>query len=306
MKLTLILAGLLTFGLALPRASFAITGCTNANLTGTYDASITNANLMALVNPTTGGTGTGGGTSGGGTTGTSGTSTTTTVNPGGFGNNSASLSGAIPGLGRYFFDGNGNIVGLGMNNLNTTVGTYTVNTDCTATMKLNTGQSFAAVLADSGARVLFIESDSTSPGIVGELNLAENACVPSGSTGTPTNFAFTFFGATRATSSSGTTASAAATPAAAVGSISLDGQGGFTLRQWSASSGTVQTVNANGTYTIGQDCSIRFTFVTPAGGTTPTNLPANFRALLVNKSSGVLSVQPAASGDSLTGVFVNQ
>ena len=72
------------------------------------------------------------------------------------------------------------------------IGKYTVNSDCSATMSLNTGETFNAVLADSGKRVLFIESDSTGGGSIGELDLATTACVSAGS---PRTFAFSFFGA---------------------------------------------------------------------------------------------------------------
>ena len=188
-------------------------------------------------------------------------------------------------MGRYFFDGNGNIVGLGTNGLNTTIGTYTVKTDCSATLKLNSGQSFFAVLANGGARILFIESDASAPGIVGELDLAENACVTTG--GAPQNFAFSFFGSTANTTTTGTgngtgtgrhwdgrpelalaPEQALAQPLprrslrSAIGSLNLDGQGGFTIREWATGTGNVQLVTASGTYTITQDCSIRLTFAT--------------------------------------------
>src|SRR6266567_3044833 len=109
-----VLTGLLVFGIGLPRASFAVTGCSNAQLTGTYDAQVSGANLMSVVTAMTGSTG---GTTTGGTTTGGGTAAATTFNPGGFGNNPASLSGQIPGVGRYFFDGSGNIVGMGANGL---------------------------------------------------------------------------------------------------------------------------------------------------------------------------------------------
>jgi hypothetical protein len=48
---TLTLTALLTCSLGLPRISYAISGCTNANLSGTYNAQIQNANLSGVLNP---------------------------------------------------------------------------------------------------------------------------------------------------------------------------------------------------------------------------------------------------------------
>src|SRR5580704_13199127 len=145
---TTLVGGLLMFGLGLPGSAYAVIGCGNTYLQGTYSAQITSANYQALLsalNTSTTGTGSSGTTTTGGTgsTGT-GTATTTPNGPqGGFGNNPNSITGAIAGLGSFYFDGNGNI--LGWNATTSTyapLGTYTVNDDCTATMKLTAGQTF--------------------------------------------------------------------------------------------------------------------------------------------------------------------
>ena len=145
--------------LGLPRASFGISGCTTGYLTGTYNAQISSTNFMNVLNTLNSTAATGSGKGGaqaldaslppfGGPTGfgtgmppaagasdSGGTTGGTTVNLGGFGNNPNSLSGQTPGLGRFFFDGSGNIVGLaqGANTNNVIIGSYSVNSDCTAT-----------------------------------------------------------------------------------------------------------------------------------------------------------------------------
>ena len=321
-----IAAGLLVW-LGLPRASFGISGCTNANLTGTYNAQISSANFMNVLSTINGGaasahdanlppfggpTGFGTGlppstsTSTGGTGG--GTTGSVTVNPGGFGNNPNSLSGQTPGLGRYFFDGSGNIVGLsqGANSNNVMIGSYNVNSDCTAAMTLNSGQTFNAVLAQNGGKVLFIETDSTANGATGELDLATTGCNTMG--GTPLNFAFSFFGAKTAAASSSSAVSLQQN--SAIGSLFLDGQGGFDMTEWMSANGSVQPLKSSGTYTIGLDCSIKLTFApSTSGGTTgsTSGLPTAFRGLLVSDSSGLIAVQPDQTvGDTVTGVVINQ
>src|SRR5258707_13206835 len=86
---------MLACGLGLPRTSFAISGCNNGYLLGTYDAQVANSNFLTVLQSlNTGSTG----------------STSSSSTTGGLGNNTSSLSGNQPGLGRYYFDGNGTII----------------------------------------------------------------------------------------------------------------------------------------------------------------------------------------------------
>jgi hypothetical protein len=80
------------------------------------------------------------------------------------------------------------------------IGKYSVNDDCTATMSLNTGATFNAIVAANGTRVLFIESDSAGGGSIGELDLATTACIAG--EGGPKTFAFNVFGAQQASAQS--------------------------------------------------------------------------------------------------------
>jgi len=294
----LIVGGLLLSGLGLPRVSFAVTGCTNANLTGTYNAQIASGNLMNVLNTVNGTASTTTSTSGSGTS----SSGTTSTSPAGLGNNPSSLSGQIPGLGRFFFDGNGNIVGLSSSNLNVTIGSYSVASDCSATIKLNSGRTFIAMVAAGGARVLFLESSGS--GTAGELDLSVSAC---NATDNPQSFAFSYFGAQQAAS----TASSSSTPSSsgmfqdisAVGSLTLDGQGAFTIQEWvSSANGAAQLANASGTYAIGADCGIKLTFKS-----SDPNAPAAFRGLLVSGSSGLIMVQTDQNtADLVPGTLVSQ
>jgi hypothetical protein len=81
------------------------------------------------------------------------------------------------------------------------------------------------------------------------------------------------------------------------------------LTEWVLSNGTVSRQMATGTYTIGSDCSLQLTISPPLSGGTPgsiANLPTSFRGLLVSNTQGLVSFQPTASSNTVTGVFINQ
>jgi len=327
-------AGILLYTLTLPQVSYGITGCTNGNLMGVYNAQISSAGLMNVLNTINGATTPT-------TTGSTGTASTAAANPGGFGNNPNSLTGKVPGLGRYLLDGNGNINGTPAGTTGfITIGTYTVNDDCSATMKLNTGETFNAIVAASGARVLFIESDATGGGAIGELDLATTACIAGG--GGPQTFAFNIFGAqqvsppstgTSPTPATGTSANsslgsifsgnlasslaAAGTvptsvtlqPTAALGSITLDGQGNFSLSEWLYASGSLKPVKATGTYSFGMNCNLKLTFNPATGATTGSSgsTPASIQGILVSSSTGLLTFQTdQVATDIVTGQLIGQ
>lgn len=332
---TFTLAGLLICSLGVPRISYGITGCDNTHIVGTYNARVLSANFMNALN-------------------TNSANASTTANPGGFGNNSSSLSGKVPGLGRFFFDGSGNIIGVTPGTAeNAVVGSYNVNQDCTATMGLGTGETFNAVVAQGGSQVLFIETDSTSSGAVGELDRATNTCL---SPSAPQSFAFSFVniqaaaattgpagatgptgatgatgttgatgatgmmgmlqpaiattgptGATGATGATGPTGSTGATTGSlqtqsAIGTITLDGAGSFTLTEWQFAGGSLQPVNATGTYTVDPNCKLLLTF-----GSSTGTVPARIQAILGASNTGLLVVQMGSSTMSTaTGELVAQ
>jgi len=308
--------GLLLCSLTLPQVSYGITGCTNANLMGAYNAQISSSGLMNVLNSLNNGAGS---TTPTGTTGTTSGTSAAAVNPGGFGNNPNSLTGKVPGLGRYILDGNGSINGTPPGTTGyTSIGTYNVNDDCTATMSLNTGETFNAIVAANGSRVLFIESDTTGGGAIGELDLANTACI-SGAGG-PQTFAFNIFGAQQVSTSSGgtstggtspgTTASAATfQPTAALGSITLDGQGRFSMSEWMFASGSLKPVKATGSYTFGMNCNLKLTFDPATGATTGSAgaTPAAVQGILVSGSSGLLVFQTdQVVTDIVTGQLIGQ
>jgi hypothetical protein len=71
----------------------AITGCTNAYLNGSYNAQITNIAFENAINAVNA------------------TCATGAALPDGLAGNAASINGNVPGRGRFYFDGNGNIMG---------------------------------------------------------------------------------------------------------------------------------------------------------------------------------------------------
>ena len=112
---TLFVGGLLCLGLGLPQNSYAITGCGNNYLTGTYNAQISSVNFQKLLNALNSGTSGSTGTTGErreatGTTGSGATGSTGSTGPrihdttqGGFGNNPASLGGKRRRFGTLLF-----------------------------------------------------------------------------------------------------------------------------------------------------------------------------------------------------------
>ena len=324
-----ILAGLLIVGFGMPGVSLAVTGCSNANLIGTYNAQVSSAALTGVLNAlnstsgstsggstgstgSTGNTGgmpsgtsngglfggdTGFGNMGGGTTrstssgASSGATTAQTVNPGGFGNNPKSFGGAIPGVGRYYFDGSGNIVGQGAGtSTQAIIGSYSVSTDCSATLSLQTGETFSAILSSDGSDILFVQANAGQGGAVGRLSRGATMCLASS---VVQSFGFSFFGAQAIPSGSGSASAAnipgTFAPASGIGTITLDGQGGFALRQWAYTDAGFKQTASVGAYSIGADCSLRLTFAntTGAGGTTGSvSSPMSFRGLLVSGPSG--------------------
>jgi hypothetical protein len=315
-------AGILLYTLTLPQVSYGITGCTNGNVMGVYNAQISSSGLMNVLNTINSGVTAP-------TTGTVGAA----ANPGGFGNNPNSLTGKIPGLGRYLLDGNGNINGTPPGTTGfVTIGTYTVNDDCSATMSLNTGETFNAIVAANGSRVLFIESDATGGGAIGELDLATTACIAGA--GGPQTFAFNIFGAqqvsppstgTSPTASLGSifgsnlasSLAAAGTvptsvtlqPTAALGSITLDGQGNFSLSEWMYASGSLKPVKASGTYSFGMNCNLTLSFNPATGATTGSSgsTPASVQGIIVSSSTGLLTFQTdQVATDIVTGQLVGQ
>lgn len=333
---TCLLAGLILclLGLGLPRVSYGVTGCTNAYLTGTYNAQVSSGNLMSVLNTLNGNTSTSSNSGSGGSTGsvgsgstapnngffgpgtpstapgtggaTGGGGTTGSVSTPGFSNNPFSLNGMLPSTSRFFFDGNGNIVGQnpnsGSGNLEVSAGTYNVNSDCSATIKLTTGQTFNAVVTSNGSQVLFLESDSGNAGVVGALQRSSNVCLNASSF--PASFGFSFFGA----QNSGASGTVAFAPVSAVGSIVLNNDSTFSLSEWIFQNGGVTSFKNGGSYTVAADCSLSLTF-NSGGGTTGSvgsfTAPLLFRGALVNNRGGQLVIQPNSS-TTVTGEFFAQ
>jgi len=107
-------------------------------------------------------------------------------------------------------------------------------------------------------------------------------------------------------------------PFSAIGTLTLDGAGNFTITQSTFVNGAVQKVTGSGTYTVNGNCtvSLKFTPNTSSGGgnTGSLALPAGFTGLLTSGSTspsgsapvvGLLSIK-AASGDYVTGLVIPQ
>src|SRR5947207_1400241 len=144
----LVVKGLIICGLASPAAWSAASGCVNGELLGVYNAQISNINLQSVLQAVK-------------ATSTPAAATVTPKAPG-FGGNDNSLSGNLPALGRYYFDGAGNIIGVATGKVafNLALGKYTVNTDCTGKITLASGAAYDIVLANGGKELTYVRTDA--------------------------------------------------------------------------------------------------------------------------------------------------
>jgi hypothetical protein len=282
-----VVEGLIILSLAAPAILSAEAGCVNAQLSGLYNAQISNINTQNLLqslkaNLTPAATG-------------------AASKAPGFAANDNSLSGNLPALGRYYFDGSGNIIGLSAGKIaaNLAVGKYTVNTDCTGKITLASGAAYDIVLANSGRSLAYVRTDGDGGGNIGVVQRA-GTCL---SLNYPNGFTFAVSGASQQTDSSGATAFG---PYSILGSMSLNGNGAFNMSETVYKASGVVRSTAAGTYTVGADCGVTFSF-SKAAGANSSNFaaPASFRVLMVNSASGLLAIQPDAN-TTLTGTFSNQ
>ena len=101
-----------------------------------------------------------------------------------------------------------------------------------------------------------------------------------------------------------TTTSATLMPYSAIGVLSLDGAGNFTISGFTFNDGASKAISQSGTYTQNANCSFNLSFTRlPTGSTAPPN-PVSFTGLL-GASNGVITVQPTA-GQNVTGLIISQ
>jgi hypothetical protein len=205
--------------------------------------------------------------------------------------NDNSLSGHLPALGRYYFDGSGNIIGVATGKVafNLALGKYTVSGDCTGKISLNSGAAYDFVISNSGKQITYLRTDSAAGGNLGVLKRA-SSCV---ALNYPNGFTFAVAGGNQQTDSSGSTAFG---PYSVVGILNLSGNGQFSLSESTYTTGGVTRSTAAGTYAVGADCGVSFKF-SSAAGTSSANFvaPVSLRALMVDSSSGLLVLQPDAN-----------
>ena len=225
--------------------------------------------------------------------------TTTAAPVIGFVNNPNSLSGKISGLGRYYFDGTGNIIGVTAASstspaVTLNVGTYTVNTDCSASAKFTSGATYDIYLGNSEQEGQYVRTDALGGSEFGILRRGGSCVALNGS------YSFQAGGATTQSPTGGPTGTYAYS---AAGSLSLDGIGNFNLSQSLVTSAGPQKSTASGTYTVGGDCSVTLKFNSSA--TSSFVVPASFKILMLDSTTGMLALQPDSTS-TLTGTLVGQ
>jgi hypothetical protein len=90
-----------------------------------------------------------------------------------------------------------------------------------------------------------------------------------------------------------------------VGTISLNGNGGFTLTEWAFASGASTKATSTGTYTVGLNCSLQLTFSPSSTPTTGALSGAQFQGLLVTDTGGLVVTQGNSTTTSPS-VFTGQ
>jgi hypothetical protein len=285
--------GLIICGLMSPAAWSAASGCVNGQLLGLYNAEVLNTNTQSLLQDANAAVSTAAAAAG--------TAATTASKAPGLAGSDNSLTGNTPALGRYYLDAAGNIIGLstGKTQANLAVGKYTVNTDCTGRITLNSGAAYDFVVSNGGRDITYVRTDADGGGNVGVLRRA-GSCL---SLSYPNGFTFAVAGGSKQSDSKGNSAFA---PYSLIGVLNVNGNGSFNLSESVFKTGGVVRSTAQGTYTVGADCSLSLKFSTTAGANS-TNFvaPSSFRVLMVNSSTGLLAIQPD-SNTTLTGTLSAQ
>jgi hypothetical protein len=202
-------------------------------------------------------------------------------------------------LGRYYFDGTGNIIGVTAASstspaVSLNVGTYTVNIDCSASVKFTSGAAYDIYLATNEQEGLYVRTDALGGSEFGNLRRAGSCIALNGS------YSFQAGGATTQSPTGGPTGTYAYS---AVGSLALDGIGNFNLAQSLVTSAGAQKSTASGTYTVGGDCSVTLKFNSPSNSSFV--IPASFKILMIDSTTGMLALQPDSTS-TLTGTLVGQ
>jgi hypothetical protein len=253
-------------------AAYAIGGCSNASLSGTFGMQLSGA-----IAP--GAQGVGGVALQGATTASTGTSTT-----------------AAPGTGiaRMLLDGNGNITGYSSVNAQSQwlqgnlSGTYSVNDNCSVSLSLmdasGNSQNFNGIVVAQGNSA-FLTQTNAGAGVSGTLRPLKGFCQTSDLVGT---FGIQYFG----------TASSAAV--SSTGLLSLDGRGGLTATEWRLSGGASALVTSAGNINVNADCSASLTLTSTVDGSS-----VNLSGLISLDEKQLFFIQSDA-GKAVTGSAVAQ
>ncbi len=264
---TFVAGGLLISGLSLPQAAFAISGCSNASLRGTFDVQITNLGLQNFVQSL---------------------DQSTATAPSGLTANDNSLIGNQAASGRFLFNGNGSIVGAatvpkGAHSFNTPIGSYKINTDCSGMVTIGSAK-YDIVVTKPGKSALFLETDSAGAGTLGTL-MRSGACtkvVPGSS------YVVSF--------SSVTTSGTIYTPYSELDTVTLLGNNVANIASTVYENGKVTQSANTASYSIGADCTLS---VKVNGGGT-------YSGVISNNGAGSLTYTPDQKTSAASGTLEAQ
>lgn len=214
-------------GLTLGASAYAVSGCTNALLNGSYGMQLSGTSMPAAAASVAG----------------------VAVPPSKTGGVTGSAIAPVAGFMRLQADGAGNLAGYSGASIQgawlqgNVTGSYSVNYDCSAVLTVvdsaGATETFRAVLVNQGRSVLLAQTD-TGTGVSGTLRQVHGFCSTSDISG---SFGMQY---------SGTAAGAAFS---STGLLTFDSQGGASATETRITGGSASTVVSSGTITVNPDCS---------------------------------------------------
>src|SRR5262245_24680072 len=270
-----------TLALTLLPSAGAVTGCTDAWLTGSYGMHFLGKTAPAVA------------------TGVAGVEMPSKLTESALqlSQEGKDSSASAVGIARLKFDGYGNISGYSGINLQGSwlqaniSGRYTVDAECTASLSFTsaagTVQNFSAVIAGQGDSVFFIQTDAGT-GVSGLLKKVRGFCQIEDLRG---SYGFQYAGARIGEIEN---------PVSSAGVLTLDGLGGAKLVESRYTSGSSAQSISNGTITILPDCSAVLVLSSQDAARA-----MNFFALITNDTKQLLIVQ-SDEGVAVKGIAVAQ
>jgi hypothetical protein len=267
----------LVFAVSLVPSAHAVSGCTNALLSGPYGMQFSGNSALAAAHAV------------------GGIPVPVSMSEAAVVPGVAVSPSPTVGIARLYLDGVGTLSGYSAVNLQgvwlqgNVSGAYAVNDDCSMTFTLTDSngntQNFGGTIVGHGDHALVLQTDAGT-GVSGSLKRVRGSCMPSD--------VFGSFGMQYA----GKTVGQPNGDYSSVGIASADGQGNITATESRYSAGTYSQVSSSGTITVNNDCTAVITL-------SSSTKSINFLALVGLDPTQIVIVQSDA-GTAASGSLVGQ